>query len=149
ITFIPRFIAAFCVLKRVRRLGFKNTRPNVLCFPNDSFALGLAFSSKASFTISDRLSTSTTEKNLFIFQIKKSIPLTPEGGIIHFAPLLAVPRPRRGRGWGRNYLNRSSKAVKNLSAISLVIFSAGKIRITLGFASPVKILFLSNRSFLT
>src|SRR5690606_22979352 len=64
---IPKFMAAFCVLKRVRKLGFRKTNPIILCFPNASFALGEAFSVKASFTICDKLSTSPTEKNFFIY----------------------------------------------------------------------------------
>src|SRR5690606_14092448 len=68
-TFIPRFIAAFWVLRRVRRLGFRNTKPNVLYFPKASCACGLAFKASASLTIASKLSTSATEKNLFIFVV--------------------------------------------------------------------------------
>src|SRR5690606_8393577 len=62
-----KFRAAFCVLKRVRKLGFRKTNPIIICFHNASLALGEAFSFKASFTICDKLSTSPTEKNFFIY----------------------------------------------------------------------------------
>mgnify|MGYP000229818655 CR=1 FL=1 len=45
---MPRFFAAFSVLKRVRKLELKNSNPNVLFFPNSIFASGFALISFAS-----------------------------------------------------------------------------------------------------
>ena len=40
---MPKFNAAFCVLKRVRKLELKNNKPNVLCWPNSLFLRGFSF----------------------------------------------------------------------------------------------------------
>ena len=64
---IPRFFAAICVLKRVRRLGFRNNKPIRLFSPSllstSGFALYInAFATKALMSV-----TSRTEINCFIF----------------------------------------------------------------------------------
>ena len=48
IGFMPKFKAAFCVLKRVRKLELKNNNPKVLFFPNSIFLSGFAFNCFAS-----------------------------------------------------------------------------------------------------
>src|SRR5690606_21538909 len=66
ITCIPRFMPAFCVLSRVRRLGLRKIRPRVLCCPSFSNWNGFAFILRASSRMARRSTTSFTEKNFFI-----------------------------------------------------------------------------------
>ena len=57
-TCIPKFFAAFSVLRRVLKLELKNSMTNVLCFPNSENSYGFIFSKMASCIVSERFNRS-------------------------------------------------------------------------------------------
>ena len=69
ITFMPKFSAAFWVLRRVRRLELKKIIINVLLRPSSTYLKRSFFISKASSSAVFRLPMSCTQVNFFIFQL--------------------------------------------------------------------------------
>ena len=69
ITFIPKLIAAFCVLRRVRRLELKKIIINVLFRPNSTYLKRSFLISNASARADFKSPMSCTQVNFFILSI--------------------------------------------------------------------------------
>ena len=72
---MPRFFAAFSVLKRVRKLALKNNMTKVLFFPKLEFSNGSIFNKIASFMVSERFEMSAMVVYFFILTFKVSTAL--------------------------------------------------------------------------